>query len=522
MGAVGDAAKQASQKAALKAGQSQSSRDRVDASSPPGTAEGPRPGAPEGASKAFRDAVEAVYDAANHGPNAVFFSAGKAVMGALGKGIGFATEVEQAVSGPIAKILETNPIYAAIAAGSPAAACGDVVIGIPHAHGHWPNVPPPPGIPLPHGGPILPIPWVSGAETVKISEAPAARCGDFFAQIWCGGITPIGEIFTGSATVWIESARASRIGDVTRHCTLADPGIGLTIGGIVSGSGTVVIGGAPMPSLTALAMQGAMHVAGKALGAAADALKGAFVRRAEVKAAREAAEALERKAAEDAAREAAAAAAREAAEKFEREAAARAAAEAAAKEAEAALQRFESHVKVVGGDAYRTALKEDFKKVASTKAGRDAMNRIVDSGKELHFEPPRPEWNPKTKQWELEGPHAQAHDPSAAHPSWKWDSNGPYLDEGSGRRFSVDKPGSGTGTTIRYEPGVPLGERNPSDVVLVHEMDHAGNAAEGTQNQVKFADPNETARWKNAEEKHAVATENAHRSETGRPLRAKY
>jgi hypothetical protein len=348
-----------------------------------------------------------------------------------------------------------------------------------------------------------------------------------FAQIWCGGITPIGEIFTGSATVWIESARASRIGDVTRHCTLADPGIGLTIGGIVSGSGTVVIGGAPMPSLTALAMQGAMHLAGKALGAAADALKGAFVRRAEVKAAREAAEALERKAAAEAAHEAAHQAAREAAEKLEREAAARAAAEAAAKQAEETLQRFEAHVTVGGDDAYKAAVKEDLKKVASTDVGRAKMNEIVDAGKPLHIEPLNTTYKEPCCVTQPGGYMQVVPDP---HGSWEGRTYPPETARQygqnplAGQRVSIAGPGKGAGSVIYYQPGAFPNARSPlttSDTILAHEMNHASNGARGELNN-QICKPSDTeanrawnAEWQDPEEEATVKFENEYRAAHG-------
>jgi uncharacterized Zn-binding protein involved in type VI secretion len=456
MGLITDLAEKATRRVA----QTEASRERTDAAAPP--AAPPRPPAEPGAEGASKDGA--------------FVSAGKAVLGALGQGIAFATEVEQSVSpflaqwglGPLGLIAEAM-------GAMPAAAVGDLVTGIPHVHSHWP------GVPLPHIGPILPIPYLSGAETVQIGGAPAGRCGDFFAQAWCGGFMPIGEVFTGSATVWIESARAARAGDITKHCTLADPGGPVPVGAIITGSDSVLIGGAPLPSLTALAMQGAMHVAGKAIGAGGKALKRAVFSKIG----------------------------------------------AGADDAERLLARFEAHAKIGGDEAFKKAAKEDLRKMAATKAGREQMKRILNAGKELHIEPfsnnPLAQWYDRANsKWvDLDGPAAVFHDTADAPFKYKWDPQGPYRDH-SGGLMSIDKPGAGSGTTIYYDPGVPKGPGSPSDVVLTHEATHAANAAEGRVNQVAFKDPAETAAWKDAEEKYTVQVENAFRKERGLPQRGKY
>ena len=53
----------------------------------------------------------------------------------------------------------------------PAVRIMDTDVGLPHAHAHPPNlIPPAPPVPLPSAGPVIPIPYVSGAETVLINE----------------------------------------------------------------------------------------------------------------------------------------------------------------------------------------------------------------------------------------------------------------------------------------------------------------------------------------------------------------
>jgi uncharacterized Zn-binding protein involved in type VI secretion len=162
----------------------------------------------------------------------------------------------------------------------PAVRVMDFDVGLPHAHNHPPNlIPPAPPVPLPSTGPVIAIPYVSGAATVLINGMPAGRCGDVGMGIWCGGFFPMFEIFLGSSSVWIEGARSARIGvDITKHCTFSapkpsDPPMGPMIGTTVSASPNVIIGGVPMPSLTAMAVGAAMKVAFKGLGKLFGAIK---------------------------------------------------------------------------------------------------------------------------------------------------------------------------------------------------------------------------------------------------------
>jgi RHS repeat-associated protein len=142
---------------------------------------------------------------------------------------------------------------------------------MPHAHAHPPNLPPPPAIPLPSTGPIIPIPILSGATRTLINGMPAGRCGDLGLGIWCGGYFPMYEVFLGSSSVWIEGARAGRLAvDITKHCILSKPGgdapIGAFLGMTMTASTNVLIGGVPMPSLLALAMGALMKALMKGLG----------------------------------------------------------------------------------------------------------------------------------------------------------------------------------------------------------------------------------------------------------------
>jgi len=183
----------------------------------------------------------------------------KGVLQHIGLALGVLTSIEQGLS----SLLSFIPFPAL-----PAVHVLNFDVGLPHTHTHPPNlIPPAPPIPLPSTGPVIPIPIASGAANVLINGLPAARCGDMGLGIWCGGYCPIYEIFLGSSSVWLEGARAARVGvDITKHCTMFDAGAGATIGFTISASGNVSVGGIPMPSLTNMALGAAMNGLFKGLG----------------------------------------------------------------------------------------------------------------------------------------------------------------------------------------------------------------------------------------------------------------
>lgn len=181
-------------------------------------------------------------------------SGGGGVLATVGKAVLTAIGWEQALSPYLGKI----PFP-----GIPALRVWDLDVGLPHAHNHPPNITPPNPvpIPLPSFGPVIPIPYLSGATKVLINGTPAARCGDMGLGVWCGGYFPMFEVFLGSSTVWIEAARAGRVAvDITKHCIFttpkpSDPPLGPMIGTTLPpGSPNVLIGGAPFPSLFSLAI----------------------------------------------------------------------------------------------------------------------------------------------------------------------------------------------------------------------------------------------------------------------------
>ncbi len=188
---------------------------------------------------------------------------GLAALSQVGAVFEAATELEKYLSGPFVAI--PFPCF-------PALRCWDMEVGFPHAHTHPPNlIPPAPPIPLPSTGPVLKIPFLSGADQTFINAVHASCCGDMGLGIWCGGFFPLFEVKFGSASVWIEGSRAARqLVDVTIHCfpskpTGKDIPIGGSLGMTLAGSPNVMIGGVPMPSLMDLGFGAMFKVLGKAM-----------------------------------------------------------------------------------------------------------------------------------------------------------------------------------------------------------------------------------------------------------------
>jgi uncharacterized Zn-binding protein involved in type VI secretion len=182
----------------------------------------------------------------------------------VGAAFGVLTGIEQSLSAVLSAI--PTPAF-------PAARITDLAFGLPHVHAHPPNiVPPAPPIALPSVGPVIPIPFLSGAMRTLINALPAARCGDMGIGVWCGGYFPLYEIFLGSSSVWIEGSRAARMPvDITKHCIFTsprpqDPPMGPTVGFLTTASPNVIIGGIPMPSLLSFAMGAAIKGLFRGLG----------------------------------------------------------------------------------------------------------------------------------------------------------------------------------------------------------------------------------------------------------------
>lgn len=404
--------------------------------------------------------------------------AARSVAKAVGDGFAKAVELEQKLSA----LLPELPW-----APCPAATVLDYVVGLPHAHNHWPNLPPPPCIPLPSMGPIVPIPYLSAADTVKIAGLPAARCGDFAASVWCGSYFPFIEIFTGSSSVWIEMNRAARALDISKHCIFSKVGtvdtpMGPPVGAVVSGRFNVLIGGSPMPSLVALALDVGAKAAGKAASAGKRAAK--YVLFKEVgKLSREAIEAYE---------------------------------------------RFLAHPKlrIHGDKLFQDALKRDLMSIAMTKRGRRMLDevRALNQVLELHPVPAQP--HPRIK-----GPCADALDygctaiavPDRHGTLYRRANTGTLIDQ----PLSITGPGKPSGANVYYNPGESSrayggGGRTPSDVVLYHELNHAKNFGQGTYKPYSPKDPKFNQDWHNVEEKGTVDAENEFRREKGYTDRPNY
>jgi uncharacterized Zn-binding protein involved in type VI secretion len=361
------------------------------------------------------------------------------------------TTLEQTISIPLSAI--PFPEF-------PAIRVLDLAFGFPHVHNHPPNlIPPAPPMPLPSIGPVLPIPFVSGASTVLINSMPAGRCGDIGLGIWCGGYFPLYEIFLGSSSVWIEGMRAARLGvDITKHCIFTspkpnDPPMGLPIGFTITASTNVIIGGIPMPSLTMMAIAGATKFLFKGISKVVTGLQdwAKAVRRV------------------------------------------------------AQLEK-DGAILIRGEPKVVAAVKRDLQKIASTKAGRDLLDRIAD--------------NKAVSNTEVEIKALRESDKMA---------NG-----GIGPRASPPPNipvGTPTDTEIRYGPGAsypvggPLRGGNtpqiatPSDVVLYHEIVHGSHIGEGTWSGHL---PPRNAGFPNLEEENTVNSENLYRSERGLTRRQNY
>lgn len=370
----------------------------------------------------------------------------------------------------------------------PAVRVSDIDIGLPHAHMHPPNLTPPNPVPvpLPSTGPVIPIPFLSGAGKTLINALPAARCGDMGLGVWCGGYFPMYEIFLGSSSVWIEGARAARLAvDVTWHCIFSvpkpsDPPLGPMVGSTITASPNVLVGGIPMPSLLGLAMGGAVKGLVAGLGKLVKKLKAGKVAR----------------------------------ELGESPGFSRAARESSDGEwidgffvgkdsidyganyikASKLIDQLEDKMIIIivdRTDEFAETVREQLRRIACSKTGREVLEDIQFSGRKVVIEhlDDAPPGKPS-------GAHADYH-------SW-----------------GLKEPG-GTDTTVRYDPnsGTP---GSPPDVTLIHELGHARSAANGTcklDNTEGMSDAMKH-RWTDWEEVEVIdGVDNAYRAERGLPLR---
>jgi uncharacterized Zn-binding protein involved in type VI secretion len=405
-----------------------------------------------------------------------------APMQAFGRVFNFMTSVEMALTAPLGKI--PFPAF-------PAVAIGAAGFGLPHAHAHPPNlVPPAPPVPFPHATLLLSIPILSGAGNTMVAGKPAARCGDLGAEIWCGGYFPFCEIFLGSCNVWIEGARAARVGiDITKHCTFSspkpsDPPMGPMVGVTLQPETNVWIGGVPLPSLTSLAIGAAFKAMFAGLGRAGRAI--GRMRRVRALMRRRAAAYVDR--------------------------------------------MLKNKVLRLHGDPkFNRAARRDLIRMAQTRAGRECINDIARSGHHVDLHPPsaHPHFYPGKQ---FGGPYAFAHHgPNSAlelvpnpHGAFQEVVRPPNQRPQLGpQRFDVRGTGSGSSSTIVYDPARSTNRHfassgTPSDVILAHEMNHTRNNALGRRaNMASMPDSNWQRQWQDLEEHNTVGFENRYRQERG-------
>ena len=215
----------------------------------------------------------------------------------------------------------TAPL-AAMMPGLPAATLMMPHLGTPHGHLHPLSLIPPSPVPVPL--PSIGAVMLAGSVSVLIGGVPAARASDVGLAPLCFGFAPAFDIWTGSSNTWIGGSRAARMMDITRHCNPAsamgaigkamgaigvvagavsagasaasgdalkasmqaaqaaadaaalamsallgkDPGIPPSMGAIMMGNPTVLIGGFPMPDVLELlgGLVKGLKMLGKAVG----------------------------------------------------------------------------------------------------------------------------------------------------------------------------------------------------------------------------------------------------------------
>jgi|GEM_PF-1648250 len=416
-------------------------------------------------------------------------AAPKGALATIGATFGLLTSLEQMISAPLSMI--PFPAF-------PAIRVMDFDVGLPHAHNHPPNlIPPAPPVPLPSTGPIIPIPFLSGATKTLINGMPAARCGDMGLGVWCGGYFPMYEVFLGSSSVWIEGARAGRLlVDITKHCTFSspkpsDPPMGPMVGMTISSSGNVLIGGVPMPSLLNLALGQLMRGLFSGLGRALRRLRA--IRRA--RAVRRAAAAVDDMASRTARVRPPRMPAPVYWQRYMR---------LTGGDLRMAIRmRARAHRRVedmlrndrlrIGGDpAFQRLVMDDLCMMASTRTGREALERIRRSPHRVLIEP-----TPAGR-----GAHCSRGGP------------GGLFDARQGR------PGSGSNSIVRYDPNRMSSPNTPPDATLNHEMGHAANNASGTNRGSSPADPDTGRRFPHMEEQNVIQqVDNPYRREHGLPER---
>jgi hypothetical protein len=376
------------------------------------------------------------------------------------------TQLEQRVTGSVPLALKL-----------PALRVGDSDVGLPHAHNHPPNLVPPNPVPapFPSTGPVIQIPLISGATRTLIEHRPAARCGDMGLGVWCGGFFPMFEVVRGSSSVWTEGARQARMTvDVTKHCIFSaprpsDPPLGSVYGTTVSGAQRTFVGGFPLPSFTNLAIGEALKMLFRGVGALINRIHSRVV-----------------------------------------------------------VAQFLDKTSVLGDERIQKRIRDDLHRIARTLKGRQILSELRRLGKALEIRTPDAN-NEAAQIFKRYGDNC-----AATHTGGRVvvepDPAGPYvveLRDGSQLPVKVAADGPGSGSVITYDPDTWPRTEHPgttSDVVLLHELNHANNNASG-RNMGALKEPDARWRkdWSNHEQKGSVSAENEYRSQRGGvPPREKY
>jgi RHS repeat-associated protein len=112
-------------------------------------------------------------------------------------------------------------------------------LGTPHAHAHPPSlIPPAPPVPLPSIGTLM----CAGAVGVLICGMPAGRCGDIGLAVTCGSLAPAFDVFLGSSNTFIAGNRAARMTDITRHCNPASAALAVSRGAALFNAAVGAVG----------------------------------------------------------------------------------------------------------------------------------------------------------------------------------------------------------------------------------------------------------------------------------------
>ncbi len=154
---------------------------------------------------------------------------------------------------------------------------------------------------------------------------------------------------------------------------------------------------------------------------------------------------------------------------------------------------------------WREAVRRDLLTIASTDVGRRVLDDLAGSGKPLKIQSLDTD-NAMRSFTDQRGPRCMYDDPSQIGPA------------------GTNK--AGTSSTIYYEPGQPCGGfvpmqpgkgvDSPSDVVLLHELDHAERAAHGENLNHRYPPGSQEEKlWLDREEVEAVGTENLYRQQRG-------